>query len=365
MKIGIFGGAFNPPHTGHVQAALNAVAQNNIDLLIVIPTGKPPHKFFPHGTPPPFRRLEMAKNSFPCSGGFLISDSEINSQENNYTIDTVKSINREYPGAELFLLVGNDMFDTLDTWKDSKALLKSVTPVLLPRDIIKISSSEIRKLLPERGGREFLTDANYSYIIKHRLYDAKPDWDWLREQAHKMLDPLRIPHVDACEKEAVKLAGCWNVDPDDAREAAILHDISKRLDFSQNMCIIAEHGINIDMSGSGEEKLLHSITGALLAQSVFGVSEMVADAIKWHTTGRACMTMLEKVIYIADYIESTRDFPGIDDLRIMAYKDIDEAMILGLEMTVKDLQKRGIATNIATLEALEDLKQCSVERKNR
>jgi len=355
MKIGIFGGTFNPPHKGHVQAAINAAAAYDIDLLMVIPAGNPPHKVVPDGTPAPFMRLEMTKNAFPCSGRLLVSDLEIYSQEINYTIDTVKSIKREYPDAVLFLLVGNDMYDALDTWKDSKSLLKFVTPVLLPREIINISSSEIRKLLPLRKGKEFLTDSNYSYIIKHRLYGSKPDWEWLREQAHKMLAPARIPHVNACEIEAVRLAECWNEDPDDAREAAILHDITKKLDFSQNMCIIAEHGANTDVPGSDEEKLLHSITGALLAQSLFGVSDKVANAIKWHTTGRAQMTMLEKIIYVADYIESTRNFTGVDDLRIMAYKNIDEAMISGLEMTVGDLQSRGIAPNIATLEALKTL----------
>jgi len=151
------------------------------------------------------------------------------------------------------------------------------------------------------------------------------------------------------------LAERWGADPDDAREAAILHDITKKLDFSQNMCIIAEHSITINKLGYKEEKLLHAITGALIAKSEFGVSDAVADAIKWHTTGRANMSMLEKVIYIADYIESTRDFPGVDRMRKAAYKSIDEAMILGLEMTVGDLQSRGIAPDSATTEALKTL----------
>jgi len=355
MKIGIFGGAFNPPHTGHVQAAGRAAEIHNIDVLIVIPTGTPPHKIFPAGTPDPSIRLEMTRNAFPCSGKLIISELEVYSRDNNYTIDTVKSIKHDYPGSDLLLLVGNDMYDTLDTWKNSEALLRTVTPVLLPRDVIDISSSEIRLMLPARKGREFLSDYNYSCIIKHRFYDAKPDWEWLRGKAHEMLNPLRIPHVDACEAEAVRLAERWGVDSDDAREAAILHDITKKLDFSQNMCIIAEHSLNIDMFRSNEEKLLHSITGALLAQSVFGVSDAVADAIRWHTTGRANMSMLEKVIYIADYIESTRDFKEVEDLRKVAYEDIDNAMISGLEITVNDLRARGIPVNTATLEALKDL----------
>jgi len=355
MNIGIFGGAFNPPHIGHVKAAETAVIQNNIDLLIVIPTGIPPHKALPDNTPCPEYRMLMTQNSFSNSSNVRVSDMEVFSNDSNYTIDTVKKIKHEYPGSELLLLVGTDMYEALDTWKDSEALLKIVKPVVLPRDVIIISSSELREKLPLREGKNFIDDLNYALIIKHRLYSAKPEWNWLRERAHSMLSPLRIPHVDACEIESLRLASRWDVDPDDAREAAILHDITKKLDFSQNMCIIAEHGIIIDKLGNHEEKLLHSITGAALAQSEFGVSDKVADAIKWHTTGRAQMTMLEKIIYIADYIESTRDFPGVDTLRRVAYENIDEAMIIGLEMTVSDLKSRGISPNKATYEALCDL----------
>jgi len=357
MRIGIFGGAFNPPHKGHVQAAETAVRQYMIDLLIVIPTGTSPHKALPTGSPSPEKRFIMTKNAFAGSDTAYVSDMEIFSRDSNYTIDTVKKIKQKYPDAELHLLVGTDMFDTLDTWKDSDILLKEVTPVLLPRNVINISSSEIRELLPLRKGREFLSKSNYAYIIKHRLYQAKPDWDWLRECAHSMLSPLRIPHVDACETEALRLAKRWDVDPDDAREAAILHDITKKLDFSQNMCIIAEHGVEIEKLGDHEEKLLHSITGALLAKSEFGVSDNVSEAIMWHTTGKAGMSMLEKVIYIADYVESTRDFPGVEALRRVAYDNIDEAMIIGLEMTINDLRSRGISPNKTTYDALYDLRK--------
>jgi len=301
-------------------------------------------------------RFIMTQNAFKDIKNAEVSDIEIYSNDNNYTIDTIKKLQKKYPDAEFMLLVGNDMYETLDTWKESTELLKIVTPVLLSRAVINISSSELREMLPYRRGREFLDESNYAYIIKNRLYNAKPDWVWLREEAHSMLSPLRVPHVRACENEAVDLAKRWGVNVDDAREAAILHDITKKLDFSQNMCIIAKHGLSVSLLGSNEEKLLHSITGALMATSEFGVSKTVAEAIKWHTTGKSGMSMLDKIIYIADYIESTRDFPGVGDLRRLAYDNIDEAMITGLEMTVSDLNARGITPNKSTLDALDDLK---------
>ena len=357
MKIGIFGGAFNPPHTGHVQAVIRAANEHKLDLLIVIPTGTPSHKTLPPDTPKPEIRFQMTQNAFAGIPNVLISDMEIHSSDNNYTIDTVATLKTEYPGADFFLLVGTDMYDTLSTWKESESLISTVTPVLLSRDIVDISSTELRKMLPQRGGAEYISPSNYAFIIKHRYYGAKPDWEWLRARAHMMLDPERIPHVDACESAAIRLAERWNVDPDDAREAAILHDITKKLDFRENMCIIAEHTVVLGDLGGNEAKLLHSITGALLAQSDFGVSDAVANAIRWHTTGRAGMSTLEKVIYIADYIEQTRDFPGVETLRQKAFDNIDHAMIMGLEMTISNLLTRGITPTAATYDALNDLRR--------
>jgi len=357
MRIGIFGGAFNPPHIGHVLASSAAAELNSLDLLIVIPTGVPPHKSMPEGSPKRKQRLLMTKNAFSDTKKTKISDIEIFSDNNNYTIDTTRKLKKEYPDSEFFLLVGTDMYDSLNTWKSSEKLLKTVTPVLLPRDVVKISSSELREMLPLRKGREFLSDDNYAFIIKQRLYKAKPDFDWLRERAYQMLDPVRIPHVKASEAEAIKLAEHWGASQEDAREAAILHDITKKLDFSQNMCIIAEHGETLWKLGNHESKLLHSITGAITAKTEFGVSDDVFDAIKWHTTGRAKMSMLEKIIYIADYIEETRDFPGVNQLRTAAYEDINKAMVIGLKMTIQDLESRSITPNKKTLDALNDLSE--------
>lgn len=358
MKIGIFGGAFNPPHIGHVQAAKSAAVEQELDLLIVIPTGTPPHKTMPSETPVPRLRLEMSVNAF---GSILpsvtVSDIEVFSEESNcnYTIDTIKTIEKEYPGAKLYLLVGNDMYDSLDTWKDSEALLKMVMPVLLPREVIEISSTQVRELLKRREGVEYVSEANYALIIKHRLYGAKPNWDWLRKSAHAMLDPSRIPHADGCELAAMQLAEHWGENADDAREAAILHDITKKLDFSGNLCIIAGSGLVTSNYNKSEEKLLHSVTAALLAKSAYGVSDRVAKAIKLHTTGAADMSLLDKIIYVADYIEPTRDFPGIDELRQAAFENIDKAMHMGLQMVVSDLNERGIPVNRSTIDALNSL----------
>ena len=391
MRIGIFGGTFNPPHIGHLRSAAAVAEQLRLNRLIIVPSGIPPHKPLPDGTPPAALRMEMARATFESMQNVEISDIEIIKQGPCYTADTVSEIKRANPGAQLFLLTGTDMYLTLESWKDSETLLMSATPVVFSRNaddagkiveysrgmqtrygvrtetianaVVDISSSQLREMLPLRGGVGYITDTTYSYIIKNRLYAAKPDWEWLREQAYSMLATSRLAHVAGCESEALRLADRWGVDADDAREAAILHDITKKLSPDEHLNVLAEHGINVGKLENSEEKLLHAKSGAALAKSMFGVTDEVACAIMWHTTGRVGMTFLEKIIYLADYIEPERDFPGIGELRAAAYEDVDKAMILGMEISVQDMIARGIIPNRTTYDALDDLR--GLEGKNR
>jgi nicotinate-nucleotide adenylyltransferase len=101
--------------------------------------------------------------------------------------------------------------------------------------------------------------------------------------------------------------------------------------------------------------LLHSKTGAVLARALFGVSDAVYEAILCHTTGKAGMTKLDKVIYLADYIEPNRNLDGIEQLRSLSYLDIDQAVAMGIKMAVADLRERGKTPCAASLEALTEL----------
>jgi len=325
----------------------------------------------------------MTHTAFNKIRNTIVSNIEVTNPEPSYTIETVNVINQIYPESELYLLMGTDMYLTLETWKDAKALLDIVTPTVFSRcksdqqrieehsrlikerfgvatktvknSVVPISSSGLREMLPKRCGVGYIKDTNYSYIIKNRLYGAKPDWDWLRERAYSMLSPNRVQHVTACEASALDLAKRWSADPDDAREAAILHDITKKFGLELHLRVLEDHDVPLRKIQYAGEKLIHAKTGALLAKSVFGVSDDVYDAISWHTTGRAGMSTLEKVIYIADYIEATRDFAGVEELRRLAFEDLDAAMMKGLEMTIADVQARGIVPDSSTIEALKYL----------
>ena len=222
---------------------------------------------------------------------------------------------------------------------------------LLNHAPLPMSSGEIRVWLRLRLGSDLLDNAVYADIIKHRWYEAMPELCWLREAVKPYLTPKRVAHVAGCESEAVKLAMHWGEDAENAAEAGILHDITKKLTREEQLILCDKYGIICDKDQLANEKLLHAITGAALARAEFGVSDAVCSAIRWHTTGKPDMTLLEKIIYMADYIEPTRDFPGVEKLRALAYKDLDAAMALGLEMSLEDIRAHGVQPHRDTADA--------------
>ncbi|MDR3311475.1 MAG: nicotinate (nicotinamide) nucleotide adenylyltransferase [Oscillospiraceae bacterium] len=387
MKIGIFGGSFNPPHIGHVIGAVRAAEAVSLDRLLVVPAGVPPHKKLPENSPAADERFEMTRLAFAAVDFAEVSGIELRREGESYTADTIRELRAAFPRDELYLVMATDMFLTLRNWYDSEYILQNVTPVVTTRFLdrrvdelaaaleqngtrcvivrnamIEISSSELRRSLRARRRAEFVDDCVYWYIIERKLYGAKPAFDALRRKAYNMLDAGRILHVAGCEEEAVSLAGRWGVSRDDAREAAILHDITKNLSLAQQLALCAEYGIVADELERESEKLLHSKTAAESALRRFAATDEVADAVRFHTTGRAGMSALEKVIYLADYIEPRRDFDGVAELRRLAYEDLDGALLRGLEMSVSDLLERGKTPHPNSLGAISSLKRSRAAR---
>ena len=158
------------------------------------------------------------------------------------------------------------------------------------------------------------------------------------------------------EETAASLARRWGADEMSARRAALLHDCTKKFDREQHLAVCRLYDIELDQEERQEEKLLHALTGAAVARYEFGLTPEEVSAIRWHTTGRAGMTTLEKIIYLADYIEPNRDFCDLTELRKLAFEDLDRAMLLGLTMAVRDLKKRGVAVHSNSVCARDYLK---------
>lgn len=381
MKIGIYGGTFDPPHLGHVSAVSEAKEQLGIDRLILIPAGIPPHKEVQSSSASGEHRFNMLRLAGRYIDGAEVSDLELKRSGRSYSVDTVTELKKTYPDDELYLFIGTDMLSTFEQWyrfedilgmcavavfarhEDDRSLIEETAAKLRERygarvEVVRnravdISSTELREKLPLRQGLEYLPEEVYGYILKNGLYGARADFDFLRTRAYAMLKPTRVSHVAGCEYEAVRLARRWGEDEDEAREAAILHDITKKLDLNEQLILCDKYGIIADNVERQDPKLLHSKTGAALARDMFGISDAVYGAIYWHTTGRAGMTRLEKILYLADYIEPTRDFDGLAELRLESFRDLDAAVLLGLRMSLDDLKERKIEPHSRTQETID------------
>ena len=161
---------------------------------------------------------------------------------------------------------------------------------------------------------------------------------------------------DSGEQTAKALADKYGADVEKARFAALLHDSTKRLSMEEQLAMCEHYHIVLDELEQHALKLLHAKTGAALARDVFGADDEIYNAILWHTTGKANMTLLEKVIYLADYIEPNRDFDGVEDLRKVVWEDLDKGLEMGLAMTVEEMEQMGNPVHHNTLQALEYLR---------
>lgn len=394
MKIGIYGGTFNPPHLGHMAAAQTAIAALNLDKLLLVPAAIPPHKALPQGTPAPEHRLAMVEKMADAMRlpAVEVCPIELHRQGPSYTSDTLEEIRAQYPGAELWLLVGTDMFLTLHLWhqpeeifrlagvcafgrteRDGEAVFAPqrdylahtfgarLTTITLP-GLVDISSTRLRELLGRGEGREYLLPAVYGYILMNRLYGTSADLKHLelpelRACSYSMMRAKRVPHVVGVEEEAAKLALRWGADPVLARRAGVLHDCTKYLELPEQLELCQTYGVELDELERQAVKLLHAKTGACIARAVFGEPDAVYQAIFWHTTAKADMTTLEKILYVADYMEPNRDFEGVERLRKLAYEDLDKALLLGVEMTIQEMEEKKRVIHPKTIQARDYLRE--------
>lgn len=395
MKIGIYGGTFNPPHLGHITAARAAFELLKLDRLLFVPDGQPPHKDLPPGSPPPEQRLALTRLAAEYTGlgdRVEVLDLELRQPGKSYTSDTLTRLRALYPEDELWLLMGADMFLTLHRWHEPEKILSLAGVAAFGRTeadteelfapqrdylyktypqarlftltipgVVDVSSTALRELLAAGDGANFLAPAVYGLILREGLYGTAADLkrlplSRLRPVALSYLKRSRVPHVLGTEQEAIRLAERYGADVEKARRAALLHDCTKKLDMEAQLALCRQYGIALDELEQRALKLLHARTGAAVARDVFGVDDEIYSAIRWHTTGRANMTLLEKIIYLADYIEPSRDFPGVEDLRRVCYEDLDKGLLTGLEMTVAEMRGMGNPVHRATLEARDFLK---------
>ena len=388
-RIGIYGGTFNPPHLGHVRVVESALAALSPEQLYVIPACEAPNKQGASCVDGD-HRLQMLKLCFEHMPQVVVSELELQRGGVSYTVETVRKLREEHPDAELVLLLGADSFLDFQRWYQWEEILKLTTLAvcyrgnknereeiekqkaalealgakvqLLENPVTQIASSDIRRMLAFRCADDFLPPKVAGYIQWRGLYGTNRSlrclpMEKLEETVISLLKPNRVKHVLGCRDTAVALAKCWGADETDAARAGLLHDITKALDGPLQLTLCGAYGIVLDDFSRKNTKTLHALTGSLVASRIFGENDAVVSAIESHTTGKAGMNLLEKIIYVADYMEPNRDFPGVEELRKLAFADIDGALKMGLEMTLQVLRQEGREVSPGTMEALYWLSQ--------
>ncbi len=344
-EIGIYGGTFAPVHFGHIRAAETALASLTLDKLLIIPAGIPPHKQLTEGDDPA-DRLEMLRLAFADSDPrIVISDYEITAEGKSYTALTLKHFSN--PNDRLTFFCGTDMFESLDSWYHPEEIFSLARVVHLRREVIDsddlqrfdalqrhyeeaygadilqldaeplvMSSTEVRDRI--RAGLsldEFLPVSVSSYIRGHRLYGAPYEEEAVAaEVSHVIGNEYRFSHTLGVVKECRRLASLFSLSEEEAEElkiAAYLHDITKSVRTEGQKELFSYFGIPFGETEARSTKTLHAVTGAYFAKEHFPalVSDRIFTAIRLHTTGAAGMTLFEKLLYLADYIEPAKKEP--------------------------------------------------------
>lgn len=365
QRLGVLGGTFNPIHIGHVQLAQAMIAAADLDLLVLIPTAQPPHKQAPDLAPAQ-DRLEMCRLAVRGMPDCFVSDMEIRRSGKSYTVETLREIKRFAPGVKIFLITGADMFLTIGDWYKAKEILSLCVPCAAPRDLATaqvlreyasyigmeesvivpvapapISSTAVRAAV-RRGEKpgSMVPGGVEAYISSHQLYREAVDLTetQLAEIVEKKVSPARFRHIMCVKSAAEELARRYGGDVQRAAIAGILHDIMKDAEPSVQLQTLEESDIILSAVERVEPKLWHAMAGSVYIRKELKIDdEEIINAVRYHTTGRAGMTLLDKILYVADFISDDRTFDGVEKLRAIARKDLDRAVFEGLQFSICDL----------------------------
>lgn len=373
-RIGILGGTFNPVHNSHLMLAKQAYQQFKLDCVLFMPSKHPPHKDNSLIVSDEHRlnMLHAAVDDFPY---FEVSDFELKREGTTYTSDTLSLLTQQNPDNRYFFIIGGDSLDQFDKWHEPSVILSKCALVCTGRSDFNrnLALKQIEQLrfkytsedfvpeihyltspLMDISSREIRTDVscNYDisslvpekvnrYILDNKLYQSAL-FEYIKSDIKTKLSEHRYQHVLSVAQTAYEIAKCTYRDPSKAYLAGLLHDCAKYLTADEQIFESRRLGIRITplekkLAGS----VLHAKVGAYYAGEVYGVEDNdIFNAIYFHTTGRSRMTILEKIIYIADFVEPLRTincYPSLENINAIAKTDLNEACYLVMHSTKRYL----------------------------
>jgi len=370
-KIGILGGTFDPIHNGHIELAKAAYKQYSLDKIWFMVSPTPPHKANKYITNI-IHRCEMINLAIKEYDYMEFSDFELSREGYVYTAETLTLLEKEYPNDEFFFIIGADSLNNIDRWYKPEVVLSKCILLAASRsgntdidnlikekskkynadirkidfDNIDISSTELRDITDEDELETMVCKDVAKYICANNLYGFEKEYEHmyfrnLRKEIRKNMTKKRHEHSIGVEFTATCLAMRYDVNLiNKARIAGILHDCAKCMDDKDVIELCKKHNIPVNKYENEHPFMLHGKTGAHLAKVEYGIEDIdILDAITYHTVGRPNMTLLEKIIFTADYIEPGRDqAPNLEYLRNLAFTDLDEAVYRIVTDTIQYLK---------------------------
>lgn len=313
-KIAVLGGSFDPIHKGHLQIAKQAVAMG-MDEVWFMPTYDTPLKDrnLTHST----HRLEMIKRAIAPYRRFHCCCIEIEREGKSYTIDTVRTLKREYPDADFYWLIGSDQANQIDAWKEPKELTSLVQfivfsrrgaqqespyPLLYqPMELVDVSSSEIR------AGKKwnYLVPGVRRYIAEHSLY--------LESFVEGHLSKKRYEHCVRVAQLAQELAAAHHYDERIAWQIGMLHDLCKEMkkeDLYVWMKLYFHHLCE------EAPAVWHGYVGSILVKRLYGIRDSrVLNAIYHHVKGESS-NPYAMIIFCADKLERGRNYDTSEQIAL-------------------------------------------------
>ena len=404
QKVAMFGGTFSPIHNGHLLAMSALFDAVKPDHLFVIPTAIPPHKTRKDAATDADRMamISLALRELQ-NPKISVSDIELLRGGKSFTVDTVEYLKSQ--AEEVVVFVGTDMFLTLEAWHDFERLFSMCTVAYMRReensgldavlenkaesyrkkyhaDIIRIpyasreiSSTDIRLcvdngVLPD----ELVPRSVAEYIRSHGLY--KSPWiheiEELRSLVRRSVGEARAMHIFSVEREAAAMAA--HILPEKmeiVRKAALLHDITKEKPQEWQLACLRKAGVQLANDLRTAPKVLHAYTAAIqipLEYPQFSSPEVIS-AVKHHTTGSPDMSILDCIIFLADFTEPLRTYEDCKSVRAYFWDRLPlanraeeketllyQSVLYALDLTIAHLNavnKPVVGESLATKAALQ------------
>jgi nicotinate-nucleotide adenylyltransferase len=345
----IFGGAFDPPHKEHIEIARAALAELKIKRLVFMPTADPPHKST--GTPFDVRVGLLQACGLPK--GCEISMLERDAGGKNYTVDALPRWKQAF-GNNIAMLIGGDSLIDLHKWYRAEDIASQIPLIVAVREGLDGTEAAADKWRARGADVTFLKyrpkGLSSTQMRTHiSLYDDIPDglkkavFDRINEQKlykkyqnvieklERELDDEKLAHSKSVARYAVRLNKRLKLPHDEVMLAGLLHDCKKQQKCYRDLI----DPLALDTA------VEHQTAGAIAALREYGVEyPAVVRAIACHCTGKPAMCELEKLIYVADKIEPTRDYPGVEDLRAACENDFENGFLQVLADQKKVIEKK-------------------------